>query len=470
MAAVSSTESADSVSADLVREVAQQAGTLATEIVDVSGHVEDLNSHIHEQAEVFEAFREQASRMSERTGTIADAADKARSVAANARERVDASRDSVDGALADIHGLVEGVNEIGTQLQGLREALDRVTKVAREIDGIAKQTNLLALNATIEAARAGEAGRGFAVVAGEVKALANQTSTATSEIEDTLNNLATQATALINRGTESMRQAEAAKMGTSAIGEMIKTVGDAMHGVETEATGISDSVAEISTVNQEFVGGVTQLSGRVSESSQSMEDARDRIYRLIGVGEALVGLTATSGVETVDTPFIMRAKMLARTISGKFEAAMDDGSLSMDDLMDENYQLIPGTDPEQFMTRFVEFTDRELTELQEQVLETDNRIVFCAAVDRNGFLPTHNKKFSQPQGSDVAWNTANSRNRRMFNDRVGLAAGQNTHPHLIQTYRRDMGGGVFALMQDASAPITIRGRHWGGFRIGYKTG
>jgi methyl-accepting chemotaxis protein len=38
----------------------------------------------------------------------------------------------------------------------------------------------------------------------------------------------------------------------------------------------------------------------------------------------------------------------------------------------------------------------------------------------------------------------------------------------VQTYRRDMGGGQFVLMKDASAPINVNGRHWGGFRMGYR--
>ena len=104
----------------------------------------------------------------------------------------------------------------------------------------------------------------------------------------------------------------------------------------------------------------------------------------------------------------------------------------------------------------------------EWVLKRDPRIVFCAAVDRNGYLPTHNKIYSQPQGDDPVWNAANCRNRRIFNDRTGLAAGRNRRKFLLQTYRRDMGNGNYVLMKDASVPIKIDGRHWGGLRIGFK--
>ena len=89
-------------------------------------------------------------------------------------------------------------------------------------------------------------------------------------------------------------------------------------------------------------------------------------------------------------------------------------------------------------------------------------------MDVNGYLPTHNAKFSHPQGPDVVWNTSHARNRRIFDDRVGLKAGRSTDPFLLQVYRRDMGGGHFRLMKDLSAPIWVCGRHWGGLRLGYQ--
>jgi methyl-accepting chemotaxis protein len=77
---------------------------------------------------------------------------------------------------------VDEANKTNDRVEELAKAASRIGDVVELINAIAGQTNLLALNATIEAARAGEAGRGFAVVASEVKALAQQTAKATSEI------------------------------------------------------------------------------------------------------------------------------------------------------------------------------------------------------------------------------------------------------------------------------------------------
>ncbi len=77
---------------------------------------------------------------------------------------------------------VDEANKTNDRVEELAKAASKIGDVVELINAIAGQTNLLALNATIEAARAGEAGRGFAVVASEVKALAEQTAKATSEI------------------------------------------------------------------------------------------------------------------------------------------------------------------------------------------------------------------------------------------------------------------------------------------------
>jgi methyl-accepting chemotaxis protein len=198
-----------------------------------------------------------------------------------------------------------------------------------------------------------------------------------------------------------------------------------------------------------------------------MRQSRDRTHNLTLASQRVVALTAQTDVETVDTKFINKVKELAGHIGQLFEAAVRDGKLTQQQLFDRTYRPIPGTDPQQVMTGFTEFCDRVLPQIQEPMLNFDPKVVFCACVDNNGYLPTHNKKFAQPQGKDPVWNAANSRNRRIFDDRVGLSAGRNTDPFLLQAYRRDMGDS-YVMMKDVSAPIFVNGRHWGGVRLAYK--
>jgi len=158
----------------------------------------------------------------------------------------------------------------------------------------------------------------------------------------------------------------------------------------------------------------------------------------------------------------------AAMISSLFEKALASGTIAEADLFDVNYVPIPGTNPQQFRNRALDFLEANLPAIQEPILNLDTAIVFSAAVDHNGYLPVHNKKYSAPQGSDPVWNNANSRNRRIFDDTTGLLAGRNTSESYSQTYPRDLGGGRIELIKDISAPIFARGKHWGGLRMGAK--
>jgi methyl-accepting chemotaxis protein len=452
----------------MIRQVADAAGGISIELVDVTGYVEDVAGRLTQQAQVFAHLNTTSQELKVRNSVISGATEHARRIAEQARQDVEQSRGRTEASLSEIRGLVKAVSEIENLISGLRDALARVGKVAAGIDSIAKQTNLLALNATIEAARAGEAGRGFAVVAVEVKALAKQTSAATQEISLTLKELGSQAQALIAHGSTSMARATAVEDGTQAIGNAIETVGRAIVEVDRGASEISAAAMAIETYCGTLLNEMSDLAGGVAQSSGALNKAQGQLNSICGRAEALIGMTALSGVETVDTPFVRRTIEMANRVAADFEAAIASGEISVNDLFDETYVPIKGTNPQQVMTRFVALTDRVLPLIQEPALGLDSRVVFCAAVDRNGYLPTHNKKFSQAQGPDIAWNAAHARNRRIFNDRVGLGAGRSTARFLVQSYRRDMGGGQFAMMKDVSAPIVVHGRHWGGLRLAYR--
>jgi methyl-accepting chemotaxis protein len=170
-----------------------------------------------------------------------------------------------------------------------------------------------------------------------------------------------------------------------------------------------------------------------------------------------------------NTEFVTRALEAGAALTKIFEDAVKNGAISIDDMFDTDYVEISGTNPVQHRTRILNWADRALPPFQEAFLAKDPRMVFCAMIDGNGYLPVHNKVYSHPQRpGDVAWNTANCRNRRIFNDPAGLAAGRNLRSYLIQSYARDMGNGKTIMMREIDVPIRVNGRHWGGFRTAYK--
>ncbi len=153
---------------------------------------------------------------------------------------------------------------------------------------------------------------------------------------------------------------------------------------------------------------------------------------------------------------IVGAKMIGQII----EEAIDNGVFSVDDAFDTKYEEIGNFTPPKYHTRYDSYLDKAILALEDEFL-LDKSIVFAIAVDRNGYLPTHNTRYQQPITGDIEKDRVGNRTKRIFNDTVGLNAATNETKGFQQVYHRDTG----VTMWDISSPIYVKGKHWGGFRV-----
>lgn len=459
---------AENLERRIIADVANRIGSLGVETADIAGNLDEMSGRVARQVEQFNKLQRTAETMVAANRDLDRSARAAQTAASSAGGDIAQSHGVVGAAVQHITELTSAVSRIETRLQSFGAVLEQVGGVSSAIEAIAKQTNLLALNATIEAARAGQAGRGFAVVANEVKTLAEQTRKATTRIATIVGDLTTQIGSLINESKAASQHAAQAGQGA---GELQAVTGRVQQGFTTLGREI-EAIAKAAAANLGYcdtvIAELGEFSKNVDVTAANLKQADQRLQGLLKTSESLIEYVAESGVETPDTPLIAVVIETAKRIEAAFEAAIARGEIAPDGFFDENYREIPGTDPKQYLTDYVELTDRILPPIQDPIQKIDPRVVFCVAWAKGGYLPTHNPNYRQPQGKDPVWNAANCRNRRLFNDRAVQRVAANTKPFLLQTYRRDMGGGHFVLMKDLSAPIFIRGRHWGAFRMGFR--
>ncbi|MBF9033843.1 hypothetical protein HKCCE2091_06290 [Rhodobacterales bacterium HKCCE2091] len=449
-------------------ELSQGVSRLAFEIVDIASLLFAIDRNSSAVMDRLSGLTGRAEDIGTAVAGVTETLDRVETASRDGLGRAEEAIVSIRSSGGQAQAIAEWVQGLSDRLQPLEDRLSRVRSSADRIAGIATEVNILAINARIEAARAGAHGRGFAVVAEAIGQLSTQTSEVTGTISEEVAHFGASLTQMKSEALGIAAEAAAARSAAaendghlSAIAGTLKTTGDDLSAIAVQARAAGEANAEFRPVFSEIAGLLQRNAGEITHG-------RDRVAGVADQVERLVQVNAATGARTEDSAMVDIVTAAAGEISAAFEDAVARGQIGLSDLFDETYVPVPGSDPAQVTTRFTALTDRILPAIQEPILDRDPRIVFCAAVDRNGYLPTHNAKFSLPQGADPVWNAANCRNRRIFDDRVGRKAGKSTAPFLLQVYRRDMGGGEWVLMKDLSAPITVDGRHWGGLRLAYR--
>ncbi|OUS11860.1 hypothetical protein A9Q97_06870 [Rhodospirillales bacterium 47_12_T64] len=146
----------------------------------------------------------------------------------------------------------------------LRSSSDSISKINEMITTITNQTKILAMNATIEAARAGEAGRGFGVVASEVKALAEETASATDQVAAMIKELQVHAQAT----TDTM---ESIDVVMQQVGETQNKISDSINEQDRAAGAIAQNIESMAQGSRQIVDLVNDVHRQSIDTGSSAQ-------------------------------------------------------------------------------------------------------------------------------------------------------------------------------------------------------
>ena len=437
----------------------------------LSGHAGNVAEGSGSQKSAAESMVVAIEQMTAGVNAVADHASQTATNAQVARELSIKGAEIVTSASKEIEQIARSVEDSAQVISALGERSEAISGIVKVIREIADQTNLLALNAAIEAARAGEQGRGFAVVADEVRKLAERTSSATTEISTMISAIQAETKTAIASIDAGSAQAHAGAALAQKAADSLQQINEGAQQTMEKVDAIAEAINAHSREADQIVGHVREIMDMVGRNSAGAQETLDEASSLSGLAVNLKEISRVfklgpQGEQAMGVhkkmPSVVRDA--ARQIGQLLEQAIASGQVSEADIFDDSYKPIPNTRPQKYSTRFDALTDRLFPAIQERLLDGNSEAVYAISTDRNGYVPTHNKRFSQALTGDYDKDFVGNRSKRIFDDPVGKQCGRHEMPFLIQTYRRDTG----EIMHDISAPIYVNGRHWGGFRIGYR--
>jgi methyl-accepting chemotaxis protein len=226
----------------------------------------EFQSHMaHRYAAALQETQSTANEIHQTSIVASQKAEAVLLVAARADELGRTGEAAINESLHGFSELRNQVKEIETQISALGQQTRQIGGITEAVKGLADQSHMLALNAAIEAVRSGEHGKGFGVVAREIRALADQSIRATSQVRELLEDVS-HAIASTVRITEE---------GTLRMEEgltQVRQSGDTLRALSTIVQDSSSSVRQIAQTVSQQTSGIEQIFSAVSELSTLMDD------------------------------------------------------------------------------------------------------------------------------------------------------------------------------------------------------
>jgi len=225
------------------------------ELTKISNHIQQC---VQQQQIESDSVATATTEMSHSIQEVSDLASSTANKTDEAHQQISSSNGQVEKTSDVMNALYQSNQDTQEKITLLAEKTETISSVVETISSISEQTNLLALNAAIEAARAGEQGRGFAVVADEVRSLAARTKSSTSEINDVIESLQSQANHTVSAMTKNTELAVEGQTEThsaqSSLGVVVNEIG-----------GISDMNMQVATATKEQSNVISELNVNVAK-------------------------------------------------------------------------------------------------------------------------------------------------------------------------------------------------------------
>lgn len=234
--------------------------------------MEQITQTMDKQEKDVRNGQDSLSQIGERIQRLDENFAKMNQIICNMNEHMNSSAKVAQNLKISSESSTQEIQTVLQQMQALGDYSQNISQMVLVITDISEQTNLLALNATIEAARAGETGRGFAVVADEIRRLSEQTSAASGDIIEIVNNICMG----IEKAVEDIERTGGRFQENITISEEVQGV---LNAVGESFTALEAMEEELSKSVEKFVEGKTVMNQAFGQIMKTSTECLDISYK-----------------------------------------------------------------------------------------------------------------------------------------------------------------------------------------------
>ncbi len=281
------------------QQVGQNAEQVGQAIENIASGAEEQSAQVDETRDTVENLNKQIGKINKSSAEITTGAD-------NVINSIERGNISVNNSIKEVKNVKEDTSKVAVIIKSLGNTSNEIGNIIELINSIAEQTNLLALNAAIEAARAGETGRGFSVVADEIRALAEESSTATEKIAGLINKIQAgvdDASSQMSSSEKTVDNSVEAIEETGRVfnqiegvalelGEAIKIIADNTEKMAGDSREVENVINNIALVSEEFANNSEEIAASSEEqiaSTQEIVHSAKELETMVGELSGLIG-------------------------------------------------------------------------------------------------------------------------------------------------------------------------------------